>query len=808
VPAAPKLPDGAGLQHRYRVLRRLLAANSELLEGMADLEADLALLDPGQPQVRRGVLGLLDGSLLLAENLNVLTGHVHAELYAAHRRIACEVRQFLRSREEHQSEPLVLPLDEVGVSDTRLVGGKAANLGELRTARPDLVPGGFVLTAAAFRMFLEANNLHQPIRALSRDLDLLVGRPLFRERCAAIRALVGASPLPGPVLAALGDALAGYPKIRRWAVRSSAVGEDGQLTFAGQFESVLDVAPDGVPAAYARVLASRWNDRAVVYRLFAGVAEVETPMAVVLIPMLEARWAGVLYTRDPAEPTRDHLLAGIAAGLADAMVRGESPGATVALTREPPGDLVTGDGSGVPRSVLEALARAGLAAESHLGGAQDVEWVAGHEGTIQIVQARPLRTSGTWAMQGGSDAWVPVLSGGMTIFPGRATGQLHVCSSLECLAATPEGAILVLPQATPELAVALPSLAGVIAEYGNPTGHAAALVREFAGPALFGVAGACERLQHGTQASLDASQRKVYAGTVWPEIRERVRARIRHSRRARRGNLLHQRVLALNLIDPLGRNFRARSCESIHDIVRFCHETAVAAMFRLGDQVAQGRRRVWKVESPRPLNLWALDLGGALPVEATGRRAVLPENIGSEPFQALWRGMNRPGVHWAGRRQVNVRGFASVLSASLHDPGAAVRELGGANYVLVAPDYVSANARLAYHFAMVDALVTSVAENNFVNFRFRGGGAGEERRARRARFLSEVLLRSGFGVDRRGDLVTAWVRRFPAAQSLAALEVLGALMGCARQLDMMLRDEAESHRYVDAFLAGDYDAFS
>jgi len=56
-------------------------------------------------------------------------------------------------------------------------------------------------------------------------------------------------------------------------------------------------------------------------------------------------------------------------------------------------------------------------------------------------------------------------------------------------------------------------------------------------------------------------------------------------------------------------------------------------------------------------------------------------------------------------------------------------------------------------------LVGESAENNFVNFRFRGGGALADRRGLRARFLSEALLRSRFAVDRRGDLVTAWFRR-------------------------------------------------
>ena len=170
--------------------------------------------------------------------------------------------------------------------------------------------------------------------------------------------------------------------------------------------------------------------------------------------------------------------------------------------------------------------------------------------------------------------------------------------------------------------------------------------------------------------------------------------------------------------------------------------------------------------------------------------------------------MTRPGVSWAGRTQISLGGFASVLASSMSDARASVRDVGGRNYLMVAPDYVNLNARLAYHFAMVDAFVSPVPENNFVNFRFRGGAAGEERRDLRARFLSEVLLRSGFGVDRRGDLVTAWLRRYPRGPSEEALATLGALMGCARQLDMLMHDESSVRHFVERFTAGDYAAFS
>jgi pyruvate,water dikinase len=156
---------------------------------------------------------------------------------------------------------------------------------------------------------------------------------------------------------------------------------------------------------------------------------------------------------------------------------------------------------------------------------------------------------------------------------------------------------------------------------------------------------------------------------------------------------------------------------------------------------------------------------------------------------------------------VSAAGFASVLQGALLQDGRSLRRLGDRNYVIVAHDYLNLNARLAYHYALLDALVGETAENNYVTFRFQGGGAGLERRDLRARFLADVLTALGFVVDQRGDLLNAWLRAAPRALSEACLAQLGLLMACARQLDMLV-DPATVRSLVDSFLAADYARFA
>ncbi len=816
--ASPR--HAAGYRHQYEGFRHLLEMNSELLELLADLETDLRNVPPGEEAIREPILRLLDGTRLLADTLNVLSDGRFSGLYAAHGRIEASLRTLFGASQVGAAVPLAQELRRVERGD-RGVGGKAASLAAVKAALPGEVPDGFVIGTEAYWLFMREGNLWPRLRPLLVDLEVIADPDLFRERTRAIREALAAAPLPGPITAAIQAGLSACPLPRptRWAVRSSAVGEDGARTFAGQFESCLDVPETELEQAYRSVLASRFSDRAVRYRLAGGFREVETPMAVLFLPMLAARSAGVLYTRDPLEPGADRMLVSATWGLANRLVAGQAAADTFLIRREPPGALIRQQivekeaaleqarSPSLAETELETLGRLALAVETIFGQPQDIEWVLDRGGKFWLVQSRPLRTvpdagAGRDIPQG----LRPLLEGGMTIAPGRAVGPVCILPSPDALAAVPAGSVLVVPQAVPELSGVLPRLAGFIAAQGNPAGHLAALLREFGVPSLFNLPQAATDLTPRQPVGVDATARKVYEGTPWPEVQEQVLVRLRRARRRPAPPPLHALVLPLTLADPSSLAFRPSRCRSLHDIIRFCHEKAVTALFEVSDrQVAEGGCRPLTLKADVSLPFVVLDLGGAIQEAGLAAGSVAPDAIRSRPFQALWRGVTTPGVHWAGRPAVSLKGFASVVVAQQARAGA--RELGERNYLVVSPDYLNLNARLAYHFAMIDAWVEGTPENNFVNFRFQGGGASLPRRDLRVRFLAEVLTRSGFGVDRRGDLVPAGRRRHPAALSEGGLALLGRLMGCARQLDMIIDGEAAVKHYTERFLAGDYQAF-
>ncbi|HEY8451406.1 MAG TPA: PEP/pyruvate-binding domain-containing protein, partial [Natronosporangium sp.] len=297
----------------------------------------------------------------------------------------------------------VVPLSALGRQDTRVAGGKAANLGELvRAGAP--VPAGFVLTTAALTAHLDHNRL------TARLPELLDASP----DGAAVRQAVRSAPVPPPVADSLRRAYADLVGGRAGgavAVRSSATTEDlPGASLAGQYRSVLNVV--GVPAlldAVRECWASLWSARALAYRRRHGLDEAR--MAVVVQRLVPAELSGVLFTADPVTGARDRIVVDAAAGLGEAVVAGlvtpdhvvldkrtgrvrsrRAGRREVAVVPRPGGGtrrVAAPAGPRLRRAQLRRLARLAVAAERRFGRPLDVEW-AWYHGRPWLLQARPV----------------------------------------------------------------------------------------------------------------------------------------------------------------------------------------------------------------------------------------------------------------------------------------------------------------------------------------------------------------------------------------------------------------------------------
>jgi len=815
---------------KYVSFRDLLTLNNEALEIMAGLQDDLQYVPP-----RRDVLGERVGAIFdkvagVVAALERLTGVPQPTLSGALQSQRQTVERYSATLEELAQPRLSAWLSEVRAGSEAEVGSKAAMLGEVRNKLGLPVPEGFILTTEAYRRFCGIP-LWQEIRDTTRDLDLN-DLAAVQQASQQLTERVMTCELPRAVEVAIaGRSEALLKHGGALAVRSSARGEGGAKSYAGQFLSLLNVRLDRSVDAYRQVVASRFSERALFYRLSTGLLDVDSPMAALFLLVIPAQASGIMYTRDPSDQKSKTLWIAATRGLGLEIASGRVPSDLFLVSRTGPhaviernvvpkdDELVLEEGGGIAHRALAAeesaapsvedrhlhtLAEWGIQIEQHFNAPQDIEWVLGHDGRLWIVQSRPLaHGEAARAKQRSRPKVAPRLEGGRTVYPGRTSGPAFLADEIRHIGTAPPGAVVFIRKPSPEIVEIFPRIAGLVAEWGSVTGHAAALLREFQIPSVFQMAGAFERLKSGEPVSLDAVQTRVYPDILWPTSRKEANPTERY--RARSGDPISTRLLTLNLLDPAAPGFRPSGCASAHDILRYCHEKAIGAMFEINDlELKHGEHCSRKLKTPLPLNILVLDLGGGIDAGCRAGAYVLPEQIISRPFQAMWKGIGHPDVTWTREMPASIGDLASVLANALTPNHDAMRPLGEESYLLVADEYMNLNCRLAYHYSLVDACVSDTPGNNYISFRFEGGGATRQRRSLRACFLETCLTRHGFRVDRRTDLVNAWFRKAPADQTAERLDILGRLMACSSQLDMYMTGTEAMNWFVEQFLRGNY----
>ncbi|BAK65328.1 conserved hypothetical protein [Sphingobium sp. SYK-6] len=307
---------------------------------------------------------------------------------------------------------------DLWITDRPTVGGKGASLGELTHAGID-VPPGFVVTTQAFELFLDALERSSPVRALVETLDPNDLDTVSRIS-RSLRVRVENEPLPAMVETAILEAHATLAKDNpalTVAVRSSATTEDAEdASFAGLQDTFLWV-PDAQDAIHRvrECWGSLYSVESICYRRKHGLPEDGVAMAVVVQTMVDARTAGVMFTRSPTTGDKSVITIEGAWGLGSAVVSGEvTPDRWVMgkITgeisvrdisdkhiRQVPaagGGIVDEDVPAELRKTpclsdeeLQALRGVGRRIEKHYGRAQDIEWAIDKSGALLLLQSRP-----------------------------------------------------------------------------------------------------------------------------------------------------------------------------------------------------------------------------------------------------------------------------------------------------------------------------------------------------------------------------------------------------------------------------------
>jgi pyruvate,water dikinase len=822
------------MDRRIACFREILHANNAALGFIAEIQEALGSSSHiTNSDASRMTTGVMVQTFRMISNLVRMTGNTkYKKLIARFRELKTKVSGRVELIPALKPVGFVLPLAEVGPGLAEAVGMKSAYLGEARRILRGHVPGGFATTVEAYRAFMSNGQLGARIESVVRGLG--DGDVVSRfEASARLVQMVESADVPESVSKAIEAgvaALPGGPGLRL-AVRSSALHEGGhEMSFAGQYRSLLNIRRDGVVDAFRRVVASKYSPQAMTYWMERGFTDPEVAMCCCVITMVDAAAAGVLYTsfsEDSGPRTMIQAVRGLGLAAVDGSVEPDT------ITLDPTSHEVIETKSGLQEvllrsaadegtekvTVTEAAGRApavdpeqalfvsGLAwkIEAALKMPLDVEWAIDRQGGAFILQVRPIfdlsRKFGR--------ARRPVF-GGAPILLHRGTrasggaGSGPVCcveTDLEILKCPP-GSIVVVREANPRFAVLLPRAAAIVADMGEVTGHLATVARELRVPALFATRHGTRVLRAGDTVTVDADAEVVYAG--------RIDSLLREEPPAARGDAIRETlqavaplIIPLTLRDRFASGYSPRKCRTIHDIIRFCHQATIEAMFDLGDKASRRGRSLRRLVSPVPIDCRIFDLGGGLKPKKEGDSVKFAE-VTCRPMRALWKGMTDPRVHWRQARPVSLRGFMSAVVDYNFDLDARLRRMGEPSYVFVTADYMNLNSRIGYHFSTVDAHICDTIESNYASFRFAGGSTGIEQRSRRAMLIGRLLAAMGFETDCRADLVNARIRHRPPEEMDKALFQIGLLMGYVNHLDMALVSEELTQKYEDAFLAGNY----
>jgi pyruvate,water dikinase len=828
----------AVLRKKYEAFKALLTHDKQVHELMAELEeiyhnqvrVDFRVIEDKYNDLSRYVFAML-------EDFAKMCPSCYPDLKDYFKRFDSYVRFIFTPTECNTSAPFTIPLNKIPPDGQALVGGKALNLSIVERDLQLPIPGGVVITTNSFCYFIKFNDLRKSIdKRLTRlDINSTASLNIISHELVDMMMKARIPPdMEEDILNAYNSLQKSTGKDVRLAMRSSAVGEDTRSSFAGQYRTILNVRKDGILDAYKAVIASKYSPRALYYRISYGLLDTETSMAVLALEMIDSAVSGIVYTEDIEDFDSKSLAIHSIWGLGELLVRGEISPDIINITKKKRPEIIrkqTGiksrqmvfstknsteivpvnDGKQRLHSLDDAsaliLAHWGMRLEKHFKEPQDIEWCMDNDGRLFLLQSRPLRSEETDFKPlecKFEDIENPVLvSGGETACSGIGAGKVFRIDRESDLENLHEGAVLVARNASPNYVTVMNKLNAVVTDTGSTAGHFSSVAREFGVPTLVNTRVATARLTHGNDVTVYADGREVYDGIVQTMLESPCARRdlLSDSPFVRKLRYVINFISPLRLTDPQAESFVPEGARSLHDILRFTHEKAVQEMFHMGDRRIRKTGSARKLISHIPMLFYVIDVGGGLRHDTNDKKTVKMDDVLSVPMTAVFKGLSHPEIKWSQFTHFDWAEYDKiVMSGGIISPEAAMF----ASYAVMSYDYLNLNLRFGYHFVILDTICGDKTEDNYILFRFSGGGADFDKRSLRADFLGGVLQRLGFDVDKKSDLIEGRLTVEDKKTIEHKLDKIGRLLGATRLMDMYLKDNTMVESYIEEFINGRY----
>ncbi len=796
------------VRRRYVIFQELLNSDRKCHKLLAELEEIYyGVLPVDINRVRALYEALSSAVASMIEAMYKLAPGKHKNLVDYYKKNDIYVRFALAPPKTDSAPPYILPIDAV-YSDDSHTGGKGLHLSQLVRNLHLPVPPGFIISTSAWNRILEVNDLRLAINRELAKVDIHSPSSL-KDVSQTLSGYIEDAGIPDDLEQILAEAASELQAGScRLAVRSSAVGEDSSLSFAGLYRSQLDVDPKHILKAYRRVLASKYTPEAIFYRVIHGLNDEETPMAVIVLTMVDARLSGVVTTGDPSGRVRvcsvpglgDNLMGGYATPVtAEIDTSGEKP---VTVSKSSVGEDRQLDDDQLHH--LSGLA--GMIAD-YYGESQEIEWSCDRSGALFFLQARSRARYPEFSATGEPDlsGLTLLFQGGKTASSGIGSGSICRLSNVNDISSY-EGAIFVCEVTPPEMVPLLPHFSGVIVRNGSGADHFSSVAREFGVPVLVQAGEATKQLKNGDKVTLWADKQSVFQGmSSIPSGKNAGKTEgLNENPLQRTLKMMVGFTSKLSLTDAGDKSFSPENCRSLHDIIRFSHEKSLQAMFLQSADTLLRKPKGPRLQTSIPLQVHIIDVGGGLWEEASQKQEITLDDLRCRPFLSLWQGLSHPEIDWQGCTHYDWRTYDAVALAGGVCAG---DDASLASYCLISSDYLNASFRFGYHFSLLDCLCGDNPQENYILLRFAGGGGNALGKDLRLSFIAKVLGRLNFSHERTGDLLDARLLRYGNKDTAERMVQVGRLLGVVRLLDMVMADEGAIEPMVEKFFTGQHDFF-
>ncbi|HHF09796.1 MAG TPA: phosphoenolpyruvate synthase, partial [Methanomicrobia archaeon] len=463
----------------------------------------------------------------------------------------------------------VLWFDEIGIKDVGLVGGKNASLGEMYRSlvtKGVNVPGGFAITAYAYKYLIKKTGIENKIIEILSDLDVHDMRNL-QDKGKKIRKIISSAEFPEELEEAILEA---YHKMLKEdkditvAVRSSATAEDlPDASFAGQQETYLNIKGDKeLIRACKDCFASLFTNRAISYREDKNFDHLNVYLSIGVQKMVRSDLAssGVIFSIDTESGFEKVVFITGSWGLGENVVQGKvNPDEfyvfkptlkkgynsiigkklgskeikmiytsgmervkNIETTEEERNSFVLRD-----EEVLK-LAEWAVIIEDHYGKPMDIEWAKdGRNNKLYIVQARPETVHSQQDMN--IIKTYKLIEEGKVLAEGQAVGQMigqgtvNIIKSAKEIEKFKKGEVLVTDMTDPDWEPIMKIAAAIVTNKGGRTCHAAIVSRELGIPCVIGTENGTESVHNGQKVTVSCAEGergKIYEGLLKFKIDE------------------------------------------------------------------------------------------------------------------------------------------------------------------------------------------------------------------------------------------------------------------------------------------------